>query len=196
MQLIGTIKFVQIQQSSLKEDFADGSRQYNPAPLLKVPEIEISADGVIGVTSTSNTIIDVHNARHPHTRNSGKNPISIGFTSHYNAMRSRFGDHLTDGIAGESIIIDAPEIMLSDKISNKLVIQKAEDDELIHLIDVIPAPPCEPFSRFAANKTLNAQEMKATLQFLNQGMRGYYMKLRQPERVRIKSGDKLFIAKD
>lgn len=196
MQLIGTIKFVQIQQSSLKEDCADGSRQYNPAPLLKVPEIEISADGAIGVTSPNNTIIDVHNARHPNSRNSGKNPISIGFTSHYTAMRSRFGNHLVDGIAGEGIIVETSELMRPETVGSKLMIQTTDDDELIHLVDVIPAPPCEPFSRFAANKALNPQEMKATLQFLNQGMRGYYMKLHKPERVRVKSGDKLFIAQD
>ena len=178
MQTIGIIKFVQVQQDSLKQHLPDGTRQYNPDPLLKLKRIQLTADGVIGLTDTDDEIIDVHNTRHPRSRYRGDNPISIGFTSHYDAMRTEFGNHLDDGIAGESIIVEVTQRFTSDTLGQSLAIKCQATDELIHLKEVIPIPPCEPFSRFARDRDLSAQETKATLQFLSHGTRGFYTKLR------------------
>ncbi|MDQ7035993.1 MAG: hypothetical protein Q9P01_14505 [Anaerolineae bacterium] len=112
MQKIGTIQFVQIQRESLKEG-VEPNRRYNPEPLLTVEKIRLMPDGIIGITGSGEKIIDVHHVKHQGSRNRGDNNISIGFLQNYDAMRKRFGDHLTDGIAGENIIVDA-EVEVSD----------------------------------------------------------------------------------
>lgn len=193
MQKIGTIKFVQVQQDSLKDHLADGTRIYNPTPLLQLNRIKLTTDGVIGLTDNDDTIIDVHNTRHPNSRYRGDNPISIGFTSHYNKMREEMGDHLKDGIAGESIIVECDQVYTPDILNHPLAIKNAQTDAIIYLNEVIPIPPCEPFSRFARNKDLSPQETKSTLQFLSNGTRGFYMKLEAPsESVIIQAGDVVY----
>ena len=197
MQEIGIIKFVQIQQDSLKEALADGTRKYNPSPLLQLAKIKLTIDGVIGLAEQNGEIIDVHHTQHPHSRYRGDNPISIGFTSHYDKMRTEMGDHLKDGIAGESIIIDCDPIYTSDTLGKRLAIKSQVDGSLIYLNEIIPIPPCEPFSRFARNKALTPAETKATLQFLSGGTRGFYMKLEDtPDNTIIQAGDRVYSIAD
>jgi hypothetical protein len=106
MQKIGTAQFLQIQRESLKEG-EHPNHVYNPAPLLTVDKIQLTPDGIVGHTARGEEIIDVHNVNHPGSRYRGDNNISIGFLQNYDVMRNRFGDHLTDGIAGENIFVDA-----------------------------------------------------------------------------------------
>lgn len=101
MQAIGVIQFVQIQQESLKEHRSAGTRIYNPTPLLPLKRIQLTVNGIIGLTENNDKIIDVHNTQHPNSRYRGDNAISMGFISHYEAMRDKFGDHVKDGIAGK-----------------------------------------------------------------------------------------------
>lgn len=193
MEIIGTIKFLQIQQDSLKEHQSDGSRTYNPTPLVQLKAIKINQSGVIGITDTESEIIDVHNTNHPNSRYRGDNSVSIGFTSHYEIMRQTLGNHLTDGIAGENIIVECTTSYTPDSLGKKLAIQIAGNKRLVHLNEVIPIPPCEPFSRFASNRELSPQETKKTLQFLSDGTRGFYMKLEQmSEEIIISSGDMVY----
>ncbi len=192
MKTIGTIKFVQVQQESLKEQLPDGTRRYNHDPLLRLKRIKLTQNGVIGLTDTHDEIIDVHNTQHPNTRYRGDNPISIGFTSHYDKMRSEIGDHLEDGIAGESIIVETSVVYTPKSLGSRLAIQCQDRDEVVYLNEVIPIPPCEPFSRFARAQELTPQETKATLQFLSHGTRGFYGKLEQSgSPVIIQVGDLL-----
>jgi hypothetical protein len=177
MKTIGVIKFVQIQQASLKAHHADGTRYYNPTPLLHLKRIQLTADGVIGLTESNDAIIDVHHIKHPQSRHRGDNPISIGFTSHYAHMRATYGDHLTDGIAGESIIVETSTHYTPESLGDHLAIYQHATNTYIDLNDIIPIPPCEPFSRFAQNRDLTPPETKATLQFLSNGTRGFYGKL-------------------
>lgn len=191
MQIIGVIKFVQIQQEPLKEYLDDGTRRYNPKSLLKLKRIQLTPDGIIGLTDTDDQILDVHNLNHPNSRHRGDNPISIGFTSHYEKMRAKLGNHLEDGIAGESIIVETTKLYTPKSLSGQLAIQLQNDNTLIYLDNVIPAPPCEPFSRFASGKNLSAKEMKTTLQFLSNGTRGFYAKLKDTDSAVIQAGDQL-----
>ena len=197
MQKIGTIKFVQIQQDSLKEHLDDGTRIYNPSPLLKLNRIKLTQDGVIGLTDTGDEIIDVHNTRHPNSRYRGDNPISIGLTAHYDKMRAEMGDHLPDGIAGESIIIDCDTIYTSETLNQRIAIKSQNDSTLIYMNEVIPIPPCEPFSRFARARKLSPQETKSTLQFLSDGTRGFYLKLENDTKnVIVQTGDAVYLVTD
>lgn len=197
MQRLGIIKFVQIQQASLKDHLDNGTRFYNPTPLLRLNRIMLTPDGVIGLTDTDDKIIDVHHVRHPNSRYRGDNPISIGFTSHYAKMRNELGEHLKDGIAGESIIVECDTVYSPDSITQRLAIENSQTNALITLNEVIPIPPCEPFSRFARNRQLSPQETKSTLQFLSNGTRGFYIKLESnAELPVIQTGDTVYLLAD
>src|SRR5215212_7085368 len=105
MRKLGLIKHVQLQRASLKQGQRP-QRYYDPTPLLLVERLQLTPGGVRAVSAEGVPIIDIHHADHPETKNSqGKNGISISFTSHYRAMRERYGAHLPDGCAGENILI-------------------------------------------------------------------------------------------
>ena len=111
MHEIGRIKLLQVQQSGLKVK-QQPYGYYDPTPLLTVKSLLLYPDGVIGVTADGRRVIDVHHVQHPASRNhSGINGVSVAFTSHYEAMRSKFGDHLVDGCAGENILVEADDIL-------------------------------------------------------------------------------------
>ncbi len=176
MHFIGRVKQVQIQRSSLK--VGERPQQcYDPSPLLVVSRLLLTKRGPIGITSDGERIIDVHHADHPASRYRGENGISLGFTTHYQSMRTRFGPHLQDGIAGESILIedDGREFRL-DELAEGVAI-KVASDQLVLLAEIEVAAPCTPFSQFAAGDTLSKQGLKETLQFLHYGRRGFYATL-------------------
>ena len=191
MRFIGTIQVVQIQRESLKVE-SGSTRHYDPQPLLTVAQLRLTRNGVIGLTAAGEALIDVHHTDHPRSRNREDNYVSMGFVSHYAALRQRYGDHLTDGIAGENIIVRCDEIV-APGILGKQVVIATQSGEQIKLEDTLPIPPCEPFSRFAANRDLTAPEMKATLQFLSNGTRGFYMRVSAEfDGTVIQAGDKVY----
>jgi hypothetical protein len=191
MQKIGTVQFVQIQRESLKEG-VEPDRYYNPAPLMTVEKLQLTPDGIVGFNQDGKEWIDVHNVNHPGSRNRGDNNISLGFLQNYEAMRKRFGEHLKNGIAGENIIVDA-EVDLSVFASAKRYFIKHED-EIIQLFDVIPAPPCRPFSEFCLIVPQCQEDIKAALQFLSNGIRGYYALLSDnANSFTVQAGDSLYV---
>lgn len=104
--------------------------------------------------------------------------MSVGLTGHYARMRERFGNHLTDGIAGENILIDADRMLTEEDVSRGVVIETSAG--LVALTAVAGAPPCVEFSRFCAGYGLDQRSdrvISETLKFLNQGMRGFYATL-------------------
>jgi hypothetical protein len=180
MHLIGRVKQVQVQRSSLK--IGERPQQYyDPSPLLVVSRLLLTKRGAIGITADGERIIDVHHADHPASRYRGENGISLGFTTHYQSMRTRFGPHLQDGIAGESILIedDGREFRL-DELAEGVAI-KVASDQLVLLAEIEVAAPCTPFSQFAAGDTLSKQALKETLQFLHYGRRGFYATLAEKQ---------------
>jgi MOSC domain-containing protein YiiM len=191
MGYIGTIQFVQIQRESLKVKNGNTQR-YDPQPLLTVTQLRLTRDGVIGLTETGVEIIDVHHTDHPRSRNRADNYVSLGFSHHYDLMRERCGDHLTNGIAGENIIVACDQRITPEMLGERVFIG-TQTGERIVLEDTLPIPPCEPFSRFAAGRDLVAPEMKATLQYLSNGTRGFYMRvIAAADGAIIQSGDKVY----
>ena len=193
-QAIGTIKLVQIQRSSLKAGERPYS-YYDPTPLLQVARLRLTPDGVAGLLTDGQAIVDVHNATHPNSKNSrGVNGISLGFTGHYQAMRNQFGDHLTDGCAGENILVEADRVIGLGDLGARLVIECA-DGGAVRLDNLVVAAPCVEFSRFAqgGDEALPAEALRATLQFLNDGMRGFYARLAssQADAV-VQAGDRVY----
>ncbi len=177
---------MQVQRSSLKAGERP-NRYYDPAPLLPVDGLLLSPSGVVGLPTGGEQLIDVHNAEHPSSKNvRGANGISIGFTSHYREMRERFGPHLTDGIAGENIVVESDRSFALADLGQRLVIQTASG-ALINLAELLVAAPCNEFSQFAASQgeRLPPEVIKATLQFLNDGLRGFYATSRARPPMRL-----------
>ena len=174
MQKIGRILLIQIQPASIK---VGRPERYDPMRLLLVDELLLSQAGVIGVTKDGRQIVDVHNANHPETKSRGDNGFSIGFTSQYKSMRSRFGVHIADACAGENILVETDRMYSLADLQGGLAIEQTRTGKFIFLTDIQPVVPCLPFSTYAANKTLEQHEVKETLQFLMHGRRGFLAEL-------------------
>lgn len=176
MELIGTVIRLQVQRSRLKPGPAT-TRVYNPEPLLEVAELEIGPRGVVG-----DGVLDVHHADHPDSRNVKLlNGVSLMTMSRYRAMRERYGAHLVDGIAGESLLLDTEHL---DDLSGELVLE-AEPGPMTFTSAV--APPCVEFSRVVIGRGAGdvGPEVIATLAALDGGARGYYLQTAGTGRVRV-----------
>jgi len=141
-------------------------------------------------------VLDIHHIDHPDKAYDNDDLVCIGFTSHYQAMRDRFGEHMVDGIAGENIIIDyEPEVWLED-LGQQIVIENADSGRLARLDVLSFAAPCEEFSHFAADsqdKRLPAAELKSTLQFLGKGRRGFLLVFSDDqEPATVRPGDRVY----
>ena len=176
MRTIGTIVRLQIQRGSLKRGDKP-VRLYDPAPLLSVPALSVSPDGALGASSSDDEtwIVDVHHRMHPRTKNEdGLHGISIGFTSHYAAMREHFGDKLTVGCAGENIIAQVDRRVTYDELAGGVAVLSPDGAERVRLKVLEVAHPCKPFTGWALGKQVAPEELKKHLQFLDNGMRGFY----------------------
>ena len=191
MREIGRVKRLQIQRSSLKMGERPTMR-YDPSPLLVADRLWLNSRGVFGLVSGS-YIIDVHHADHPASHHAGVNPISIGFTRHYREMRARFGDHLFDGCAGENILIESDQPISLEAIGRGIAVHQS-DGQIIYLADILVAAPCVEFSQYAARtpNLLSPHQMKETLQFLDNGMRGFYATV-DGQPAPIQAGDRVFL---
>jgi hypothetical protein len=194
MELIGTIVRLQIQTSSLK--VGERPRHYDPTPLRSLESLEVTADGVLGEIEPGALVLDVHHAHHPHSKHrSGTNGVSIGFTAHYAAMRERFGAHLSDGIAGENILIATLRRWQEQDLVGGVILV-GESSSLLTLGQIVVAAPCVEFSRYALRFPDDARpdaSVTQALQFLDSGMRGFYATaLGEPARVTL--GTQVFLA--
>lgn len=164
MELIGTVVRLQVQRSRLKPGPAT-TRVYDPAPLLEVASLEVGPRGVVG-----DGVLDVHHADHPDSRNVKlRNGISVMTISRYRALRKTYGEHLVDGIAGESLLLDTEHL---DDLSGDLLLDGLE-------VVSAPAPPCVEFSRFVLGRGAGdvGPEVLTTLKALDGGARGYYLQV-------------------
>lgn len=175
MQLIGPIVRLQVQPRSLKVAGPRGER-YDPTPLRAVSSLLLGPAGALGALA-GERLLDVHHRDHPETKHRpDRNAVSVGFTSHYAAMRQRLGDHLADGLAGENILVQSDRLVEPVELAGGLVIQTRRGAAL-RLAAVRVAEPCIPFTRFGLQAPADApvdESVQATLRFLRGGMRGFY----------------------
>ena len=174
MELIGTVVRLQVQRSRLKPG-PKPHRVYDPAPLLEVDELAVTPRGVTGPGG----LLDVHHADHADTRNVKlTNGLSVMTTQRYDALREAYGPQLVDGIAGESLLLDA-----GDDLTGELLLESEEG----HL-DLVgePTPPCVEFSRFVLGRGVGdtGPEVLATMAALGDGARGFYLRTTGTGRVR------------
>jgi hypothetical protein len=174
VELIGTVVRLQVQCSRLKPGPAT-TRFYDPSPLLEVAAVDVGPRGVVGVTE-SGPVVDVHHADHPDSRNRRlTNGLSLLPRPHYASLRARFGSHLVEGVAGESVLLDTPVSWDPPGPTGELVLETA-DGEHLALADVVPIRPCIEFARWCLRRPVGPvdDEVQATMQLLDDGARGYY----------------------
>lgn len=194
-RLIGTVKLVQVQQDRLKTG-EKPNKVYDPAPLLRVDAVRVTPQGLVADMPGGESVLDVHNEHHPDTRYKGTNAVSVGFSGHYQAMRDRLGDHMTDGVAGENVIIEAGFVPALADLGRQLQFRNPATGAVAALDVVKVAAPCDAFTRFTHQTTehLPADVMKETLQFLNDGRRGFLLMLAdQAGEALISTGDEVLV---
>jgi hypothetical protein len=172
VELIGTVVRLQLQRARLKPG-PRGSRVYDPSPLHEVAALEVTPRGVVG-----DGVLDVHHADHADSRHRGDNGLSVMTQDRYAALRARYGPHLVDGIAGESLLLDQ-----GADLTGSMVLET--DDGPVEVIGE-PAPPCVEFTRFVLQRGLGdtGPEVLATLEQLGGGARGFYLRTSGSGRVR------------
>jgi hypothetical protein len=178
MRTIGTVARLQIQRSSLKTG-EKPNRVYDPAPLLPVSRLAVTPDGVLGAGGGADGgwIVDVHHRAHPETKNEdGLHGVSVGFTSHYAAMRDHFGDRIVIGCAGENIIVATDRMFTYDDLAGGVAIVASDGPERVRLKVLQVAHPCRPFTGWAlgGGERVEPDVLKSHLQFLDGGTRGFY----------------------
>jgi len=173
MRELGRLVRLQIQRTTLKTGVKP-ERRYDPAPILAVDRLALSPDGVMGAAD-GGWLVDVHHRAHPATKNDdGLHGVSVGFTGHYAAMREKFGPHLVTGCAGENLIVETPGRFSFDEVAGGLAIIGADGQERARLKVLQVAHPCRPFTGWALGGTVESAVLKEHLQFLDDGMRGFY----------------------
>ena len=193
LQSLGKIVRLQVQPSTLTLG-ARTQRYYDPAPLMTVKELTLTPYGASAHLPTGE-MLDVHNSKHPITGNmDGTNDLSVNFTSHYDIIRERFGrsDHLFNGCGGENILVSAEGRIDLDRLTQGIAVKSARTGALVRLKHVKVARPCDPFSKYVS-RSVEAETIKSTLQFLDEGTRGFYCVSAQDETVTIAVGDEVFV---
>ena len=195
MRALGRIKLVQIQPSGLIVQ-TDTGDVYDPSRRVEVDSLLITQLGIEAIFDEGESVLDIHHIDHPDKAYDNKDLVSIGFTSHYNAMRKKFGNHMVDGIAGENIIIEYDWEVWMEDLGMQICIENVKTGTRA-LFDIVRfAAPCEEFSHFAAKsqyERLPAAGLKNTLQFLNHGRRGFLLVLSEGQEIAtVEPGDRVF----
>lgn len=188
MREIGRIERLQVQLGRLKKG-EKTDQVYDPGALRLVPALRLTAQGVVGLAD-GDEWLDVHHADHP-ASNRKASAISFNFTSHYARMQERFGPRVAIGCAGENILIATDEIFDLADLARGIVVQT--EDGQGRFAGIAVAHPCRPFSRYVLQQDRPADEtLKATLQFLDGGTRGFYCDWDGPSLV-VRPGDRVFV---
>lgn len=190
LTLLGPITRLQIQRAILTVGERP-DRRYDPSALLSVNTLTLLPEGAVAHTETGEALMDVHHRAHPQSRYRDNNSFSFNVTGHYAAMRAEYGPHLTDGIAGENILIAYDQRLDASALVNGLAIERQSDGTLVWLREISVAHPCRPFSGYVLGGT--EASVKEALRFLDHGTRGFYGMLAQAEAATIAIGDRVFI---
>lgn len=193
---LGRVKLVQVQPSGLIIETPSGYF-YDASRRVVVDRLHITPLGIEAATPAGEHVLDIHHIDHPDKAYDNDDLVCIGFTSHYDAMRARFGEHMVDGIAGENIIIEYEKEVWPPDLGRQIAIENQETGRKTLLDMVSFAAPCREFSHFAArsqHEQLPADKLKATLQFLGNGRRGFLLLLSDgQESATVRPGDRVFV---
>jgi hypothetical protein len=165
---------LQVQRRPMKTGRAP-LRRFDPAALVPVTSLRVGPRGVRGVTGDRQDVLDVHHQDHPESRDrKGRAGILFLGTGDYLALRARYGEHVVDGIAGETVLLDAPEGFAGRDVPAVVTVSTALGALELH--DVRAADPCVEFSRFCLRQEPSAvvdDAVRQALIDLDGGSRGY-----------------------
>jgi hypothetical protein len=165
---------LQVQRGPVKIGTAP-LRWYEPAGIVPVSTLLAEPRGVRGVTADGEVVLDVHHRDHPQSRDrKGKAGILFMGTGDYVALRERYGDHVVDGIAAETVLLDAPDGLAGGGLPPTVTVLTAGGPLELH--GVRTAAPCVEFSRFCLRRDVSAvvdDAVKKTMLDLDGGARGY-----------------------
>lgn len=200
---LGVVSLVQLQPSGLIIDAPEPSPVgsfYDAGRRVEVDRLEITPRGIQATFPTGEKVLDIHHLDHPDKAYDDDDLVCIGFSSHYEAMRSEFGAHMVDGIAGENILIDYSDEVWPEDLGASLGIEDQDSGEVAVLRMVSFAAPCVEFSRFCVQspqEKLSARRLGEILKFLGNGRRGFLLVLDQGhEAVIVRPGDKVVLLND
>jgi hypothetical protein len=192
MRLLGPLVRLQIQTASLKRG-AKPDQWYDPAALLEAESLSLDWRGASIPDPAGGAQLDVHHLDHPETKQSpGENALSVGFTGHYARMRARFGARAAAGVAGENLIVDCAEAVPLEEVRDGLVLRSAATGRSLALRNASVAHPCRPFSLFLLGGGAEPEALKAALQFLDGGTRGFYFVAEDGEPFLARLGDEVY----
>jgi hypothetical protein len=185
---------LQVQVRPMKQGRAPW-RVYDPSCLREVDRLRLTQYGVVGVLDDGTEILDVHHADHPESRDRrGRSGLSVMATGDYAALRERYGDHLTDGIAGEGILVEHRPGLGRRAMPEHMLLRRAGDpgdgaggergdasgdgaaELALHGVHV--AEPCVEFTRYCLRLPASdsvGDDVAAGLLDLGDGARGYKM---------------------
>jgi len=89
-------------------------------------------------------------------------------------MRERFGPRMQIGCAGENIVVETDGRLTLDDLRAGLAIRAPDGAERARLQVLDVAHPCRPFTGWALGGRVESEVLKAHLQFLEGGTRGFY----------------------
>ena len=190
---LGAISKLQIQLERLVRGVRP-DRIYTPEPLVEVDAMVLSPYGAVAKIDGA-WVLSVHHAAHP--ANSRPNPdrmLSIGFTSHYDLMRARFGD-APPGIGGEYIIVETDTVVTEEDLAGGVAIGRPDGRD-VKLKGAKVAKPCVPFTRFLmGDSRADLDSVRPHREFLDNGMRGFVMGTAGLDAaVEISVGDPVYLA--
>jgi len=197
---LGVVSLVQLQPSGLIIDAPESSPVesfYDAGRRVGVDRLEITPRGIQATSSKGEAVLDIHHLDHPDKAYDDDDLVCIGFTSHYQAMRTEFGAHMVDGIAGENILIDYSDEVWPEDLGERLGIENQDTGDVAVMEMVSFVEPCVEFSRFCVQSPLEklpARRLGGILRFLGRGRRGFLLVLDQGhEAVTVRPGDKVFL---
>jgi len=197
-KILGTVKLVQLQPDGLIVERPSGYF-YDVSRRVEVDQLLINSRGIEAIALSGERVLDIHHLDHPDKEYDDDDLICIGFTSHYDKMRGRFGDHMVYGSAGENVIIEFSDEVWLDDLGEKLAFENQDTGQMLILEQPQVAEPCEEFSHFAAQKQeerLPGSELKEILQFLSDGRRGFLLVLAKgQEEGSVRPGDKVYVVR-
>ncbi len=165
---------LQVQRYPMKAGRAP-LRYYEPAALVSVQRLLAGPSGVRGITADGEKVLDVHHQNHPQCRDRrGNAGIVFMGTGDYVALRDRYGNHLVDGIAAETVLLDAPEGFARRELPGTVTVNTASGP--LTLRDVRVADPCVEFSRFCLGQEASRDvggDVRSAMVLLDGGARGY-----------------------
>lgn len=198
---LGEVTLVQIQPQGLIFD-APGETPtgtfYDAARRVEVDSLEITPRGIAASLPGRDQVLDIHHLDHPDKAYGDDDLVSIGFTSHYEAMRTEFGEHMVNGVAGENILIDYSEEVWPDDLDRLLSIENQDTGQVASLKLLGFATPCVEFSQFCIQRQhdkIPPDRMREILRFLGLGRRGFLLTLDgELDAATVRPGDKVFTA--